>query len=79
MITQIENYNVRIINKEKEPVIEFYDSKYTESELGLFLSSYYISTILEGNINKDMTLEGKWKLSPKGYEQAKAFINKVCN
>lgn len=62
LINQGEGYGIdnKVIHKYKEPLVEFYDTRYNHTILGQFVSRYYISSILEhgeNGLSLDMSVD----------------------
>jgi len=87
---KIDKFNVRIVRTgdsyglnfclthgENAPLVEFYDSRYAHTEFGQFISSYYVSTILESD--KGLCLEGseaEWSVSADDMAAVRAWLKK---
>lgn len=70
VILQGENYGLNdcLTHEEKDPLIEFYDSRYIEGfdKEGQFVSSYYYSALKEHDFNFGLNLQGNvedWEVS----------------
>ena len=65
---------------EGEPSVEFYDGRYTEKfgQLGQFVSSYYISTLLEGKVeNTGLNLDGgidSWSVHYEAMNEVRDYL-----
>lgn len=94
MIT-VDKFNVRIVrkgdrygrdfclthDKEDEPLVEFYDTRYPHTEYGQFVSRYYVSTLLSdkgnGPKNTGLCLDGgvpSWTVSAKDMDTVRAYL-----
>ena len=78
-----EGYGVNdcIINEEREPLVEFYDSRYQSprSNRGQFVSRYYASTLLDGK-NGGLSLDGgipEWTVSPEDMATVRNHLKTV--
>lgn len=53
----------RLIDKRIDPVVEFYDSRYSEDEYGRFINSFFLSVLAEklatGALNKGLLLDAE--------------------
>lgn len=81
-------FNVRIVengdeyglkncltHNEKEPLVEFYDTRYPHTEYGQFVSRYNIKTLLRNQKDSGICLEGR---VPDWYIEGKE-MNKVID
>lgn len=94
MIT-VDKFNVRIVragdrygrdfclthDKEDEPLVEFYDTRYPHTEYGQFVSRYYVSTILGtdryGSGEGGLMLDGgvpSWTVSAQDMDTVRAYL-----
>lgn len=88
---QIENFNVRVVRKgdhygrndclehdEDEPLVEFYDAKWTKfGPRGQFVSRYYLETIMETPTEHGLALDcgvPEWSISKVGMKQVRAYL-----
>lgn len=89
---KVEKFNVRLVNtgerygrddclvNDKAPMVEFYDSRYTDpsfGERGQFVSRYYVSTLLERPHHVGLCLDGgipEWSVSAEGMQQVLEYI-----
>ena len=59
-----------LLHNEKEPMIEFYDPRYPHTNLGQFVSRYYLKTLLDSRMqicNNGLCLDAgikDWRVSP---------------
>lgn len=63
--------------KRYEPMIEFYDARYPHTENGQFVSRYYITTLLEGNDNRGLCLDGgipDWNIDAQAMNTVKEWL-----
>lgn len=92
---QVETFNIRIVNtgdrygvndcltNTKAPMIEFYDSRFTngaDGHRGQFITRYYVSTLLESYYPHGLCLDGgvdAWAVSADGMTQIIEFIQEV--
>lgn len=61
-----------------EPMVEFYDARYPDTDHGQFISRYYITTLLEGNENKGICLEGSepdWNIEDQDMNKVKEWLS----
>lgn len=75
-----DRYGLRdcLTHDEKEPLVEFYDSRYPHTQHGQFISRYYVSTIVERK-NQGLCLDGgvsEWALSATQMDTVKDWIQK---
>ena len=86
-----DGFNVRVVRKgdrygldnclthdTNNALVEVYDAECASSELGQFVSRYYISTLLEGNSrNTGINLEGsepKWSIDASNWSKVIAWL-----
>ena len=92
MIFSLGKWNVLIVNtgdnyglnmcllNVKAPMVEFYDGRYphVHAPYGQFVSRYYISTILNGNLDSTgLCLDGRipaWNVSAEDMAQVITFL-----
>ena len=92
MIFNLGKWNVRIVKtgdqyglnmcltNTKPPMVEFYDGRYphVHAPYGQFVSRYYISTILKGNLDSTgLCLDGRipaWNVSAEDMAQVITFL-----
>ena len=90
MFFNLGKWNVRIVNtgdkygrdmcltNDKAPLVEFYDGRYMYTPFGQFVSRYYISTILKGNLDSTgLCLDGgvpEWQVSADDMKQVITFL-----
>jgi hypothetical protein len=58
--------NYAICHDKKEPLVEFYDTRYNHTKFGQFVSRYYLSTILQIPARQGLNLHGgikQWSIS----------------
>ena len=86
-------FNVHIVNKgdqyglknglthnEEEPLVEFYDARYPHTELGQFVSRYYLTTLLDKNKDVGLDLDGgipDWKIQAKEMNEVIEWLEKI--
>ena len=69
-----------LTHSESEPLVEFYDSEFDHTELGQFVSRYYLTTILEIGKNHGLCLDSgipKWNLDENAMNQVKNWLLKI--
>jgi hypothetical protein len=88
---QVEIFNVRIVkpgesyglnfcltNEGPKTLVEFYDSRYTHTKYGQFVSRYYLETLLDGDTYPNgLCLHGgvpSWSVSAQGMQEVLEFI-----
>lgn len=95
---QVEGFNVRLVFKgmffgrndcveheKDEPLVEFYDSRTpmpNDKGRGQFVSRYYLSTLLESNLERGLCLDTgapHWSVSPKGCRAVKEFLRDLAH
>jgi hypothetical protein len=62
----------KLTHKEEDPLVEFYDARYEHTNYGQFVSRYYASTLLNGELRQPglgLNLDGgvpEWKITSNG-------------
>jgi hypothetical protein len=67
--------NMCLTNKDAEPYVEFYDTRYGHTDFGQFVSRYYVSTIMDHE--GSLCLDGgapEWAVSGKLIERVKKWL-----
>lgn len=67
------------VGDEEKPVAKFFDCRYEHTDLGQFVSSYYVDTLLEdhgGGLDL-MGYEPTWKISAAGMDRVRNFL-RIC-
>lgn len=62
-----------------EPLVEFYDTRHPETDLGQFVSRYYLSTLLERALTDGLCLQGgvpSWTVSAGAMRQVQVWLAK---
>lgn len=73
----------RLTHDEEEPLVEFYDARYPDidyGEIGLFVSRYYVSTIMEHDDDYGINLDGgvkDWSISSENVKQVKEWLSSL--
>lgn len=75
-------FNVRIIfqgeayasrfHTDPDPLVEFYDARYRHCFRGQFVARYYLSTLLEGDSDLGLCLDGstpEWRIDGPAYNK----------
>ena len=92
---KLERFNVRILNKgdkygrgfclthdHDKPIAEFYDNRYPHTEFGQFVSSYYVSTLLDGSTG-GLCLDGgnadSWTVSADDMMLVRAYLRAMTD
>ena len=64
-----------IVHNEARPLVEFFDTRYPHTDIGQFVSRYYVETLLGG---KDgLLLDGgipEWRVSASGMDAVRAWL-----
>jgi hypothetical protein len=60
VIREGNNYGLDncLIHKEQRPLVEFYDCRYEHTDLGQFVSRYYVETLLDRQPDTGLCLHG---------------------
>lgn len=63
-----DNYgrNDQLVHDKAEPMVEFFDTRYSHEPLGQFVSRYYLSTLLDREADVGLNLDGgvpSWSVS----------------
>lgn len=87
---KVEKFNVRIVRtgdkyglnncliNDKEPMVEFYDSRYPHDKYGQFISRYYVSTLKRHKGGLDLYGgEPAWQVSAEGMKKVVKYLEKV--
>lgn len=79
IVQEGDNYGLNncLTHEQKEPLVEFYDSRYPHTEFGQFVSRYNMSTLLQRNANVGLDLDGgiaDWKIDAKGMEDVTQWL-----
>jgi len=70
---------IEISGSGRSAKVAFYDTRYEFSNLGQFVSRYYISTLLENGTDCGLDLYGgepSWKISKQGMDRVRLFLRK---
>ncbi len=60
-----------------EPLVEFYDTRHPETDLGQFVSRYYLSTLLERALTDGLCLQGgvpSWSVSGEAMHEVQRWL-----
>lgn len=92
---KLERFNVRILNKgdkygrnfclthdHDKPIAEFYDNRYPHTEFGQFVSSYYVSTLLDGSTGGlclDLGNADSWTVSAEDMILVRAYLQAITD
>ena len=79
---------IKVINDNGRPwsvaivrdTVKFYDARYEHTDIGQFVSSYYISTILDGNDDIGLCLDGgipEWSISASGMGRIRKWLRDI--
>ena len=79
IVQEGDNYGLNncLTHEQKEPLVEFYDSRYPHTEFGQFVSRYNMNTLLQRNANVGLDLDGgiaDWKIDAKGMEDVTQWL-----
>lgn len=79
LVQQGDKYGLNncLTHEQKEPLVEFYDTRYPHTEFGQFVSRYNMSTLLERTANVGLNLDGgipDWSIDAKGMEQVTSWL-----
>lgn len=63
-----DNYGLgdKLVHDRVDPLVEFYDTRYSHTPLGQFVSRYYLSTLLDREADTGLNLDGgvpSWSVS----------------
>lgn len=78
IVFQSESYGFKntLIHHEKEPIIEFYDSRYAHTDYGQFVARYCATTLLEPHSN-GLNLDGgvpDWYIAKKDFQTVQQWL-----
>ncbi len=70
-----------LTHQEREPLVEFFDPKYPHTDLGQFVSSYYLSTLLASRNDGLMLDTGSpsWQLSAQAFADVQQWLKTAHN
>lgn len=69
--------NDQLVHDEREPLVEFFDPRQPHTDLGQFVSRYFVGTLLEGSGGLDlMGHEPTWKISSSAMLMVRDWLRK---
>lgn len=77
-----DNYgrNDQLVHDQAEPMVEFFDTRYTHEPLGQFVSRYYLSTLLDRQADVGLSLDGgvpSWSVSAEAMNVVYQWLRAV--
>ncbi len=77
-------FNNDLLHIDDMPFVEFYDSRFPakDSEIGQFISRYYLDTLLTRYNNSSLLLQGgvpDWTIDVKGMEKVNEWLKEYQN
>ena|SRR5579875_3077543 len=73
--------NYCIINRNRVPIVHFYDRRYNSSGNGQFISSYYLSTLLHKDTKNGLCLQGgvpDWNISSASMSSVVSWLEEFA-
>lgn len=80
IVQQGDKYGLNncLTHEQKEPLVEFYDTRYPHTEFGQFVSRYNMSTLLERPSNVGLDLYGgvpDWKIDTEAMKEVTNWLD----
>jgi len=69
--------NFCLEHDQDDPTVEFYDCRYDHTDFGQFVSRYYLSTLMEGDQERGLYLDGGvpvWQISSEGMIRIREWL-----
>lgn len=79
IIEQGDKYGLNdcLVNRNADPIIQFFDRRFNHSENGQFVSSYYMATLLNQETNNGLCLQGgvpDWNISAASMDAVVSWL-----
>lgn len=79
LVHQGDKYGLNncLTHEQKEPLVEFYDTRYPHTEFGQFVTRYNMSTLLERTAHVGLDLDGgipDWKIDVEGMAKVTSWL-----
>jgi hypothetical protein len=71
-----------LVNRNSVPIVQFFDRRFNFSENGQFISSYYISTLINDNKKNGLCLQGgvpDWTISAASMTLVVSWLKEIAN
>ena len=84
LVNQGEQYglNNKLTHDNKDPLVEFYDARYSHGELGQFVTRYSLSTLTEDGKKGGLNLQGgvpDWYVSEEAMNKVRDWLKSITS